>query len=433
MAAVLKPRTTLILLLLVGLVIRLSIMFPVYHGDMFNHMEWGRRALHYGLNGIYDLEINLQTAYHINQPPGTIYIFAGVRWLYEQVGNLFIVNNHQVAILPGRLYPLYEERFYPVMLKLPAILADIGLALLIYKFAGLYTTKKRALIGAAAYLFNPITIYNSAWWGQTDATVNFFGLLAFYLLLKKRLLPATFAIAASLFIKASLLIFVPFFLVIAWKQKYPIKQLALTCILPIIVVWVVTLPFHNFNDPLWLLRIYNDTVISETLSNVTENAFNLWALIYGIWPQTPGNVHLYGLTVIFWSRLLMAESTIAILYYLLKKTTVERLLISLVLIAFCSFLFLIGMHERYLFPIFPPLAVLVALRLDYFWMLVPAAIIHLLNLYNLWWAPNISLLRQILELPPTEPILITTLFIVFGLFIYQSLKWSVKIPQHEIN
>lgn len=431
-ARALKPQTILALLLLLGLFVRFAIMFPVYHGDMFNHMEWGIRALHNGVNGIYDLEIKLQTAYHINQPPGTIYIFMAIRWLYEQIGNLFIVNNHHFALLPGRLYPLYQERFYPVMLKLPAIFADVGTAMIIYKFSTLYTTTKRALLGTAAYLFNPITIYNSAWWGQTDATVNFFGLLAFYLLLKRRLLPAIFALAACLFIKASLAIFVPIFLLVIWKQKYSIKQIAIAFTPPLLVIWIVTLPFHNFNDPFWLVRIYKDTVISETLSNVTENAFNLWALIYGIWPQTPGTVHLLGLTIMLWSRMLMAVSTIGILFFLWKRTTVERLLVSLVLIAFCAFLFLIGMHERYLFPIFPPLAILVALRLDYLWTLIPSAVIHLLNLYNLWWTPSIPFLRRVLELPPTEPILISSLFLIFGLFIWQSAKWPQIVAQHEV-
>ena len=55
------------------------------------------------------------------------------------------------------------------------------------------------------------------------------------------------------------------------------------------------------------------------------------------------------------------------------------------------------MHERYLYPIFAPSAILASLGIISFKLFAGITVIHWLNLYNLWWYPNIPLLRPIME------------------------------------
>ena len=56
-----------------------------------------------------------------------------------------------------------------LLLKIPAIVADIALAALLYGAARRWFGGRAGLLAAAIYLFIPVTWYDSALWGQVDA------------------------------------------------------------------------------------------------------------------------------------------------------------------------------------------------------------------------------------------------------------------------
>lgn len=72
--------------------------------------------------------------------------------------------------------------------KIPAIIADIGIAILIYLILKNFLKKpsSKALIGSVFYLLNPITIFVSGFHGQTESVWIFFILLSWYLLVVKK-------------------------------------------------------------------------------------------------------------------------------------------------------------------------------------------------------------------------------------------------------
>jgi Gpi18-like mannosyltransferase len=288
-----------------------------------------------------------------------------------------------------------ETNLYPALLKLPAILSDMGIAYLIYKILKDEKKEKLGVFGTTLFLVNPISWYNSAFWGQTDAIISFFALLSFYLLIKRKLLLAFLALALSFYIKASLLIFVPIFAIVALKQKYKTGEIIKAIFVPLIVIGILTLPFSK--DPFGALyEIFTRKVFIQQLQVITANAFNIWAGLTGIHEQ-PHTLLLGPLSYKVWGWILFGVSLIPTLYIVWKKQDVKSIFTSLAIVAFSSFMLLTNMHERYLYPLFPAFTILVSLDrklLPYYW---GVSGIHLLNLYNFWWAPKIKPLVDIMS------------------------------------
>ena len=229
---------------------RIIFAFISFHPDLRNHMDWGVRFFEYGPSKMFAPESNVWSFTWPNQPPGTMYMFAGIRKLFEFLFNIIWWINVNVDIFPSGIVTYFEKTLYPALLQLPAILADFGIAYLIYKIVlrtkGLNKKKKNklAVMGAVVFLLNPIIWYNSSVWGQYDSVINFFALLSFYLIIKDKLKWAILAFVASIYIKASLLIFAPIFIVLAFK-KYSLKNLLKSSIPTLALVGLFTIPFSG--------------------------------------------------------------------------------------------------------------------------------------------------------------------------------------------
>jgi hypothetical protein len=128
---------------------------------------------------------------------------------------------------------------------------------------------------------------------------------------------------------------------------------------------------------------------------LTGNAFNFWTLLYGQDLTLNENVTLLGSTAKFWGRLVfLFLGGIATLLFLTrrKKKDFYSYLSLGVVYAFCAFLFLTNMHERHLYPVFPLLAILAAREKKILTIYLILALVHFLNLYNLWWQPQVGIL-----------------------------------------
>jgi len=284
------------------------------------------------------------------------------------------------------------------MLKLPAELADLGIAYLIYKIViSLIKDKEKgrklALIGAVIFLFNPAVWYNSAVWGQYDSVINFLALLSFYLLVKRKLTSSVLAFAVSIYIKASLLIFAPIFLVIAIRQKYNIKEYLISILFTLLIIGGVTLPF-SVGEPFgWLFNLYKNKVFVDQLHSITANAFNLWGAVNGIHaaPQLfPETTPLLGLTYQYWGYIIFTIFYLPALWLVYKKQDTKSVVWALAIAGFSSFMLLTNMHERYLFPLFPYFTILAVTLPELYISYVVTSAISLLNLYNFWFVPFIT-------------------------------------------
>ena len=124
-------------------------------------------------------------------------MYGALYWLYERRYILAEIHN-ALKIIPssfiiyfGKAVPSDPFRYgygYFMLLKLPAILADLGISLVIFKVVKEITRdRKRAFFGMLFYLFNPITIFLSSVWGQSESLVAFSGLLSFVFLVYRKL------------------------------------------------------------------------------------------------------------------------------------------------------------------------------------------------------------------------------------------------------
>jgi len=209
---------------LAAFVFRLLVAPLAWHIDVMNHLDWGERFFEYGINGFYAPDSNVWNFTWPNQPPGTAYIFAGTYLAFQGIFSTLWSINTTIPVFPSIIVTLAEGYLYPVLVKLPAILSDLGIAYLIYKFLSDWKDKKIAKFGAILFLFNPVIWYNSSVWGQTDATISFFVLLSIYLIFKNKLKLSLLAFVMSLYIKFSLIIFAPIYALLLIK-KFKIKSI----------------------------------------------------------------------------------------------------------------------------------------------------------------------------------------------------------------
>jgi hypothetical protein len=362
----------------------------VWHPDVTNHIDWGIRFYEYGINNFYAPESNVWSFTWPNQPPGTILIFAAIRKIYEGTFSLVWTLNTAVAIFPSVIVTIVDTYLYPVLLKVPAILSDLGIAYLIYKFLNKFNYKKFAEYGALFFLFNPVIWYNSSVWGQTDAIISFFALLSLWFIFDKKPTLSALALAASLYIKLSLIIFIPIYAILFFRQKFTIKQIAVSAALPLIVFSLITLPFSYPENPLtWLFDIYREKVLTNQLQVITANAFNFWAALTGIVEQ-PHSLRFLGATYQVWGGLLFAIAYIPLLYKLYRKPSFENTIWVLCLTAFSSFMLLTNMHERYLYPMFPFITMLAVISPSIMPIYLSISAVNFLNLYHLWFVPRFS-------------------------------------------
>lgn len=401
-------------LILVSLFLfRMLFAFILWHPDLNNHMDWGIRFFEYGAQRFYAPESNVWSYTWPNQPPGTVYIFAGIRILFEFLFNIFWQINVRVPAFPSVVITFFETNLYPALLKLPAILADFAIAYIIYK----WTNKKWA---SFIWLINPVVWYNSSFWGQYDSVINFFTLFSFYLLNKRKLTFSLLAFSLSIYIKASLLIFAPIFLIVAIKQRYKIKDYLLALISSLIVIIGLTLSFSYGNPIIWLFELYQKKIFVQQLHVITANAFNLWAGVAGIHERS-SSLPFLGFTYQIWGLILFTISYIPLLFKVYKKQDLKTVCWTLALTAFASFVLLTNMHERYIYPLFPYLTVLLFIGVIKRWNYWLITTISLLGMYNFWFTPKIGIIISFLSFGDRLMPRILG-FIITGLYIY--LFWT---------
>src|SRR5579863_7785493 len=152
-------------LLLAGLVIRLAFVNNEgFKTDISTYSAWAIALGQHGFASFYS------TIGFADYPPGYFYILAAVGHLWQL---LFAAHDHGYGALR-------------VLVKLPAILADLCVGGLLYALVRRFASVGYALGAAALYLLNPATIYISALWGQVDSISGAFALFAIYALLRSQ-------------------------------------------------------------------------------------------------------------------------------------------------------------------------------------------------------------------------------------------------------
>ncbi len=386
-------KKKLIIIFSFAFLLRFLLIFTPPHVDVANHLDWGIRFWQYGARDFYE-QIFWGVSWP-NQPIASIFLFALIAKLNFFIFQFFWWLNLHLALFPSFLIPWFQRHLHLVLLKLPFALSDLGLGFLIYRIVRELTKKEnRALLASAVFLFNPALIYNSSVWGQTDSLINFLALLSLWFLWREKFWRGFFFYLLCLYFKLSLIIFVPLILLLLWQKKDFWRRMIFSFLSTVAIFLVLSLPFvHHGNVFTWLWYLYTNRVLPRQGNMLSGNAFNLWTLFYGSDLSLKENLLIGGLTAKLWGRLIFLLSSGGVtLMMILKKKKFEfsAFLWLGIIYAFSAFLFLTNMHERYLYPIFPLLAILIFLFRKYqkfFWLFVVLSFIYLVNLYHLWWYP----------------------------------------------
>lgn len=392
----------LLLIFLGALTLRLSLVFSAYHGDLNNNISWGTLAVDRGLNGFYDPPSQgfggASWPYSApNQPLLTILMFAVLRLTWQIIENVSWRLNNSILLFPSQFIWFWESRGMILLVKLPSILADLGIGWLIYKY---FKDHKKEGVGfklALVWLFNPITWYNSSIWGQTDSIVNLLGLASFSFLLKRKLPLSGLLFTLSLLFKGSLVIFSPVLVAIAIKQGYKLKDYLQTTFYILLTTILVSVWFHpNFDLPIWFLNLYKNRILPGEIGYLTANAFNFW------WLVDPGKIFdsqvFLGLTARLWGFVITLGVLVFVIYLLTKKKISDsKIFLTLAVAALVSFIFMTRIHERYLYPFFPYATLLLGFIPSLWAPYIVLSTTHLLNLYHLFWLPPIPFLEVVLS------------------------------------
>jgi len=238
---------------LVGLVLRLIIApWGGHPGDLASMSGWAAALDAHGLSGVYP-------ASDANYPPLALAILAISRWGYGAMGG---------GEPSGSLWL--------VLLKLPPILADMGIMLLVRRLAQ-RCRGARWLVASVA--LNPVLIYLSAWWGQYESLYMLGALAALVAAMEDRPLWAGVVLGLGMMVKLQAAVIAPLVMlvVLAGPQRIvPLLRFGLGLALPLL---------FSLGPFVWLgqgeLVARRLVAVIAGPNWLTINALNVWYLATG--------------------------------------------------------------------------------------------------------------------------------------------------------
>jgi dolichyl-phosphate-mannose-protein mannosyltransferase len=311
-----------------------------FYGDLKWFQAWATRLVEVGPRQFY------AGGHFADYPPGYMYVL----WLIGKI-----------SVPPGY-----------VLLKMPAILADLGLAwiagTLAERIAPLSVRERfpvRALV-AAAVLFNPAFIMLSAVWGQVDAVPALFALWSLLLLFTgppslRREILAFLLFAVAIAVKPQAAFVLPIMLYALYRRHLHRRSgseltkgslsIALSAALSLGLWFLTAVPFGL--GPVELVRFVRHSASLYPVTSV--NAFNLWGAVGFGRPDASGDyVAVAGIPALYLGMLAFA-SGIALVIWLAHRA-IERgadesriLTLAAGIVSLLAFVLLTRMHERYMF------------------------------------------------------------------------------------
>ena len=278
-------------------------------------------------------------------------------WATTAAGNLFQVYSSGTAsdYPPLYMYVLYVigklagipalSGYFSILVKLPSMLADIAVSLLLYRLAKKHLSAGAGVLVSAFYLFNPAVLINSAFWGQVDSFFTLLVVGALYLLSSKKLAFASALFTAAVLMKPQGIIFLPVLFFELVRQK-SLKAFVKAGISVLVTALAVVLPFALKEGPLWIFNLFFGTIGEYPYASV--NAFNFFSLLGGNYTRDSATLFLFSYHT--WGMAFIVIATVFSWWiYARGKDSRYAFAAALFLIA-GVFTFSARMHERYLFP-----------------------------------------------------------------------------------
>ena len=330
------------IILFLGLVLRLLLVpQPGFEADVAYWKSWSLAASDKGI-----VWLTQNTNY--NYPAG----FALVLWLMAKIYRLFAD--------PANFQQYWQTSNYLFLLlaKLPSIICDLITAWGIYyllrqpHLLNLPKNSSRlALPLAAAFVFHPVVFYDGAWWGQVDSLGVAFVLLALIFLARSQPTLATIFIISGFMLKLQVIVFLPLFFLYLWRNfsfKTMVKNLAVAALT--YLSWSFPFVLKNNLERTFYLIYQN----ADWFPLLSLRAYNLWWLVAGgKGMEVSDKILTLGVTSAKTMGLILFSA-----FYLpavglvLTKKGAKNLLLAFTLVGLAFFLFPTQSHERYIFPAF---------------------------------------------------------------------------------
>ncbi len=368
---------------LLGIILRYSLLpygdFNI-NGDLDAVGEWGTRFSQLETKNFYS-----DTGWYYTSPtypPLSSLMYGFLGWLFNQKYILSLVHN-KIKIPPSSFIIDFYASGYNLVLKLPTILADFGLGILIYKIVDKLTkNKKKATLATAFYLLNPITLFLSGVWGQTESLIAFFGVLSFITLLYKKAWISIPLFFISIYIKPTWSVFIPLYVFLLWYFRPKLLQVLVGIFLSAIIFYVTTKPFGGSDLIGFTYRYIVGRVLpgSKGASRASISAFNFWTIFMKI-DRDFDTAKFLLLPAKWWGVVVYIFLNLFSFSYIKKeKNKLLGVIVGIFVIGMGSFLFLTSILERYFFAAFTPLVILIFARPKLTFYLVTMNIILFLNL-----------------------------------------------------
>jgi hypothetical protein len=410
------------LLLLAGLAIRLIIAYALFPGsgfetDVNSFGSWALTLAKGGPGQFY------ATAGFADYTPGYLYILWVVGVISGPVSSLTGIDGFTTVIN---------------LMKLPSMLVDLGVAYLLYRTvlrwgdrdvrSGMtgQRIERAALVAAALYLFNPVTIYDSALWAQVDAFGALVMLGAVLVLIDGHSEAATgLTVVAGLMKPQYGIVLAPIVAVVLIRRHLVAPgsgprptvrfsalrdwlteeqgpwRLVSSAAVGLVVLLVILVPFNlDVYKLVWLVLS-----TSGEYHYLSVNAYNGWALLgapagapsiaeAGTWSDdlVPLVGSLPG--VVVGTALLVVGFLLGIAHTWLRDGR-RAIVLAAVYLSLAFFVLPTRVHERYLFPVFVFLPLLAMTSRRWRIATIVLAVVSFMNLHAiltlpLYGTPNVD-------------------------------------------
>jgi Gpi18-like mannosyltransferase len=281
------------------------------------------------------------------------------------------------------------------LMKIPASLADIGLALLM-----VYAFRARpfwAVVTAAIVMLHPAIIDVSAWWGQYESIYLLFAMAALVFALDGRNALAAVFLAICVMTKPQALPFILPFAAWFWTHG-GWREILRTGAIGLVVIVALWLPFIPAGGP--LDYIHNLVVYqSEIFPFLSLNAWNPWWLIQiaAVGGFASDQVAVIGpITLRYVGFALTALLALVVAILIVRDPKPRTFILGLAASTLIWFGFLTQMHERYAYGALVFLLLLIPERRIQ-WLYLAFGVVFTLNLWSA--APPAPIFRTWLPYP----------------------------------
>ncbi|MDR3598815.1 glycosyltransferase family 39 protein [Clostridium sp.] len=307
-------------LLFTGFLLRIaaSTLIEGYRGDIDLFKNWAVSAAN-SLSGVYS------GSKPPDYPPLYMYILAVI----GKIASISVLNS-----------------YYVILLKLPAIIADIITTYFIYRLGKKYFNAIISILLAASYAFNPAIFIDSTLWGQVDSLFTLLIITGIFLLSEKKIIFSSSMFAVAVLMKPQGIIFFPI-LFFELVQERKIRNFIYAALSAVATCIIIIIPFAiKQESPIWIFNLYLNTIKEYPYASM--NAFNLFSLLGANFKKDTETLFLFNYHTIGMFFIVIITCISWLIYI---KGNNRKFIASIALLQIAGvFTFSSGMHERYLFP-----------------------------------------------------------------------------------